>query len=79
MDTRTWAYTRRDGAVHAEIFSSPGDVPEGWADSPARLAAETQEPEDEAATLRAALDAAGIDYDGRWGVARLRAALEAAD
>lgn len=31
-----------------------------------------------AAELRAALDAKGVEYDRRWGVARLRAALDAA-
>jgi hypothetical protein len=31
-----------------------------------------------AAELRAALDAKGVAYDRRWGVARLRAALDAA-
>lgn len=30
------------------------------------------------AELRAALDAAGVEYDRRWGAARLRAALEGA-
>lgn len=45
---------------------------------PAFVASEpVAEPADEKTTLRAALDAKGISYDARWGVAKLREALEA--
>lgn len=64
---------------HAEIVSgtSPTDtqdievvvdtVPDQQPDEPAL---------DERDELMAALDEAGIEYDGRWGIARLQAALD---
>jgi hypothetical protein len=38
---------------------------------------EAEAPTDEKATLRAQLDAKGIEYDMRWGGAKLREALGA--
>lgn len=34
------------------------------------------EPDDSVESLREQLDARGIDYDKRWGIAKLKAALE---
>jgi hypothetical protein len=36
-------------------------------------------PPDDREALHAALDAAGVDYDKRWGVAKLRALLGASE
>lgn len=79
-----------DGAIERRRFLT-SELPEGWADSPARATATVAAPKppsepgpeeapdgDPKAEAIAEAEALGIDVDGRWGVARIRAAIDAA-
>jgi hypothetical protein len=64
----------------AEIFERAADVPEGWTDNPNDfVSVEPKADDPDTASrdeLKAALDARGIPYDGRWGDDKLRKLLE---
>lgn len=66
---------RRADEVEADA-PDPDEEDAGAADEAPDPEPEDDEGEDEASDLRAQLDEAGIEYDGRWGVKRLRKALE---
>ena len=79
-DDLSASVTVQDAAGEAEaraagyrMLSEPQKAPEPVAEPPPAEA-----PQDERETLLAAAEARGVDVDRRWGVARLRAALDAA-
>lgn len=70
----------------AQVFQTAADVPadDGWQehgevyDENGMLRADEAAVVTEIEALRAELTARAIDFDGRWGAAKLKAALDAA-
>ena len=76
LDTRVWLYGPNG---EAEIFASPADAPPGWADTPAAFKKKPDAPEKVSETLEILRERAkslGVEVDGRWKVARLKAEIE---
>lgn len=68
-----WKYHDAHEAVVVQDADAEKALGPGWRDSPVAQDQEPAEPTVE--SLRAELDAKGIAYDKRWGLARLQAAL----
>ena len=81
MGEPTWMYRRRaDGGVEARVFAAD-TIPDGWADSPARLDAATAALSLAALTRKQLLTYArtelGVEIDPKLGRAALRREVEA--
>jgi len=64
------------GALEAKILDSE-DIPKGWADSPANIGTEPDEPSEKDKLLALAAEK-NIEVNARLGAEKLRAALEEA-
>lgn len=72
-DAEEEAVASEDGFVRAGALAAENSDSDSDSDSEEE---EEEEPTDERSALIASLQEAGIEFDKRWGVVRLRSALE---